>query len=445
MTTPSESPRTDSLSRRAFVRNTALAAGGIAAGSSLLGSLSPQALAVARTAHAGGTDSLKIGAIGCGGRGSGAVADALTADPSSRLVGIAELFKDRLDSARANLAGQEGLGDRCKLTDDQCYTGFDAYKKLLDSDVDLVVLATPPGFRPIHFEAAIAAGKHVFMEKPVGVDPAGIRRVIAAAQAADQKKLCVVTGTQRRHEACYLAAIQKVREGAIGKVIAGRVYWNQGSLWNHSRKPEYSDMEFQVRNWLYYTWTSGDHIVEQHVHNIDVANWVMDGTPTKCTSMGGRQVRTQPEYGHIFDHFACEFTYPDGTVVQSLCRQIDGCANAVQEVFYGTKGTLFTTSGRAEIKGETNWKFEGDNPNPYVVEHQDLVAAIKSGKHLNEAKRVAESTATAIMGRMSAYTGKEVTWDFLMNKSTLDLSPSKYEFGSLPPVAVAVPGRTPLV
>jgi predicted dehydrogenase len=441
-TQPETAASHDAFTRREFVKTSALGGMILAAG----GLSAIPSLSIARTAHAAGSDALKVGVIGCGGRGTGAAVDALTADPSARVVALADLFKDRVDSARANLAAHEGVGERAAIADDRLYTGFDNYQKLLASDVDVVILATAPGFRPIHFEAAIAAGKHVFMEKPVAVDSVGVRRVIAAAQAADAKKLCVVSGTQRRHENSYLAAMKKIREGAIGDIVSARCYWNQGGLWDHERKPEYSEMEWQIRNWLYFTWTSGDHIVEQHIHNIDVINWAMnDVMPDKCQAMGGRQVRTQPKYGHIFDHFACEFTYPNGVVLHSYCRQIEGCTTNVSEVIHGTKGTLTTSPGRAVIEGENPWRFTGENPSPYVQEHIDLFTAIRSGSHVNEGKRVAQSTLSAIMGRTAAYTGKEVTWKFMSEESQQDLSPPKYEFGDVPPTAVAIPGRTPLI
>ena len=263
---------------------------------------------------------------------------------------------------------------------------------------------------------------------------------------ADQKKLCVVAGTQRRHEKCYLEAMQRLNDGAIGKIISARVYWNMGSLWMKPPQPDWTEMEWQIRNWLYFTWLSGDHYVEQHVHNLDVANWAMGAHPIKAMGMGGRQVRTDPNYGNVFDHFAVEYEYPDGTYLMSMARQIDGCADRVDEVFHGTRGILHTRTGAANIKSDDNWRFKGENGNPYLGEHIDLFAAIESGTHINEARQVAESTLTAIMGRMSAYTGKEVTWEEALN-SQENLGPANehYEFGPLAVAPVAVPGKTPLV
>lgn len=419
------------LSRRDFVKTSSLAAAAL--------SLTPIA-----TLAAGRRDSVKVGLIGCGGRGTGAAVDCMNADPNVKITAMGDVFPGRLKSSREELLKQEEFKGRVDVPDDRTFTGFDAYKKVLESSVDLVILATPPHFRPIHFEAAIRAGKHVFFEKPVAVDPAGIRKVLAAAEEADRKGLCVVAGTQRRHSGEYLEAMKRLKAGAIGKVVSARCYWNQGGLWVNKRNEGEGDMAWQLRNWLYFTWLSGDHIVEQHVHNLDVINWALGGHPIKATGMGGRQVRTGPEFGHIFDHFAIEYEYPGGVHVLSMCRQIDGTDGKVEEIVEGTNGTLLTRPGTAEISGLQPWKFTGDRANPYVQEHVDLLTAIRSGKRVNEARQVAESTLTAIMGRMAAYTGKTVTWDFAMN-SKLDLSPPSYDMDTkLPVPAVAMPGRTPL-
>lgn len=402
--------------------------------------------AFAASAVRRGSGEIRVGVIGCGGRGTGAAANAIDAHPSVKVVALADLFADRLNGSRGYLEGREDASQRVVIDDAHCFTGFDAYQKLVAlKDVDYVVLATPPGFRPMHFKAAIDAGKHVFMEKPVAVDPAGIRTVIEAAEKAQAKKLSVVAGTQRRHEASYLALMERVQNGELGDIVGAQCYWNQGGLWVHDRKPEYSDMEWQCRNWLYFCWLSGDHICEQHIHNIDVVNWAKGGPPVKATGMGGRQVRTDEKYGNIFDHFAIEFEYADGSSCMSMCRQIDGCAGRVEEVLRGTKGTSVSRPGYAVMEGASDWRFDAENPNPYEQEHTDLVASMTGeGKYLNEARRVAESTLTAIMGRMSTYTGKQVSWDQAMN-SQLDLSPARYEFGDLAVGEVPVPGSTPLV
>lgn len=418
---------TTSRSRRAFLKTS----GALAVGAAV----APWASRM----HVGGSGEIKVGLIGCGGRGTGAARNCVASSEGVRIVAMGDLFADRLASSKRNLSS---LGEAFDVTPDREFVGFDAYEKVMATDVDVVILATPPGFRPLMVEAAVAHGKNVFMEKPVAVDPVGIRRVLAASEVAAKKGLAIVAGTQRRHELNYLEVMRRIHDGAIGEVVAGQCYWNQGFLWVHSRKPEYSDMEWQIRNWLYFTWASGDHICEQHIHNIDVMNWALGGPPIRAMGMGGRQVRTAPVCGHIFDHFAVEFEYPNGAIVQSMCRQIDGTKGRVGEHLVGTKGQA--NPGRW-IKGAKDFRFRGKRRDPYVQEHADLIASIRSGNPLNEGRRVAESTLTAIMGRMSAYTGKEITWDFALNESKLDLSPSRYEFGPLPTPKVAMPGKTPLV
>lgn len=391
-----------------------------------------------------GTEAINVGVIGCGGRGTGAAVNAMQADPAVRIVAMGDLFPDRLRSSHGYLAGLEDFADRVTVAPEHMFSGFDNSLGVVGVDgVDMVILATPPHFRPIHFKQAIDAGKHVFMEKPAAADPTGVRMVIEAAVKADARGLSVVAGTQRRHEKPYLSFMNKIHEGWLGDLVSASCYWNQGGLWVHDRKPEYSDMEWQCRNWLYFCWLSGDHICEQHVHNLDVINWAAGGPPAKAIGMGGREVRTADKYGNIFDHFAVEYEYPSGLQLTSMCRQTDGCAGRVAEFIRGKRGTSRSWSGHASI--DNRWEYKDDKPNPYVQEHVDLIASIRGDiARLNEAKRIAESTLTAIMGRMSAYTGKEVTWEQAMS-STLDLSPSAYEFGDLPVRAVPTPGRTPLV
>jgi len=390
---------------------------------------------------AAGSDVIRIGVIGCGGRGTGAAINAVEAAPGVEILALYDPFQDRIASCLKTL--KEKVPAAVKVTPETCFTGLDGYKKLLAiKKINYIVTAAPPGFRPLHLDAAVKAGKNVFMEKPVAVDPAGVRSIIASSELAAKKGLAIVAGTQRRHERKYLETMKRIHDGAVGELVGGQCYWNQGDLWVIKQTPEMSDMEWQCRNWLYFSWTSGDHIVEQHVHNIDVMNWAFGATPVKVMGMGGRQVRTAPEYGNIFDHFAVEFEYPNGARVMSMCRQIKGCADRVEEKIVGTKGHAF---GYGEIAGPNAWKFEGDEPNPYVVEHTDLIASIRDGQPLNEGKRIAESTMCAIMGRMSAYTGRAISWDWAMNASKLDLFPAKLEFGPHPVDPVAVPGVTPLV
>jgi len=391
--------------------------------------------------YASGSDAIRIGVIGAGGRGTGAAIDAVSSSPGVEIIALYDPFQDRIERSLKTL--REKVPDAVKVTPETCFTGLEGYKKLLAiKNINYIVTAAPPGFRPLHLKAAIEAGKNVFMEKPVAVDPAGVRSVIASSDLAAKKGLAIVAGTQRRHQQRYLETMKRIHDGAIGEIVGGQCYWNQGELWVIKQTPEMSDMEWQCRNWLYFSWTSGDHIVEQHVHNIDVINWAFNAMPVKVIGMGGRQVRTAPEYGNIFDHFAVEFEYANGARVMSMCRQIPGCADRVEEKIAGTKGHAF---GYGEISGPNAWKFEAEEPNPYVVEHTDLIASIRDGKPLNEGRRIAESTLCAIMGRMSAYTGRALSWDWAMKASKLDLVPAKLEFGPHPVDPVAVPGVTPLI
>jgi len=394
---------------------------------------------------AAGSDKIRIGLIGCGDRGTGAAMDCIRAADGVELVAMADLFKDKLDNSLKHL--KEEFSDQVKVTRESSFVGFDAYRKLLACDVDMVVLGGPPGFRPRHLKAAIEAGKHVFMEKPAGVDPAGVRSVIKSSELARKKGLGIVAGTQRRHQAHYIEIMKRIHNGDIGPVLAAQCYWNGDMVdWHYEeRKPGWSDMEWQVRCWPFFTWLSGDHIVEQHVHNLDVVNWVLGAHPISAMGMGGREVRKDPGHGNIFDHFAVEYEYPNGVRVLSMSRQMIGCSNRISENIVGSKGMAYTDSSNGYIKGQNAYKYKGDSPNPYVQEHADLIKSIRAGEPLNEGRQFAESTLTGIMGRMSAYTGRAIKWDWVMNASELDLSPEKYELGDLPVRPVAVPGRTELV
>jgi predicted dehydrogenase len=428
-------PKNRDFTRREFLETTAVAT----AAMSLL-----QPPAILR----GAEKKIRVGVIGCGGRGTGAAKDAITSAEDVELVALADLFPDRLARCRERLVTMvtedPTLKPKIKVEDSRCFSGFDAYQKVIASkNVDLVVLAAPPAFRPQHLAAAVEAGKHVFMEKPVAVDPTGVRAVIASSDLAAQKGLAIVAGTQRRHDVGYRAAMERIHGGAIGDIVGAQVYWNQGGLWMHPRKSEWSDVEWQCRNWLYFTWLSGDHIVEQHIHNLDVANWALGAHPVKAVGVGGRQWRTDPAYGHIYDHFAIDFEYPNGKRVLSMCRQIDGTARSVSERIVGTRGT---SNGHSVIEGAQPWQLDRGTPkpNPYVQEHTDLVASIRGGgQPLNEGRQVAESTLTAIMGREAAYTGQEITWDELL-ASEQSLVPPDVAFGPMPVAPVAVPGQTVL-
>jgi predicted dehydrogenase len=393
-------------------------------------------------------DTLKVGVIGCGGRGTGAAIDHLTGNPDSRIVAVGDVFEDRAKSLLNNVGKDKKVGKQLSVAPDKVFVGLDAYKKVLDAGVDLVILATPPGFRPVHLEAAVKARKNIFTEKPVAVDAAGIRRVLALVDEAKQNNLAIVAGTQRRHQKGYIDTIRQIKEDkAIGDIVAARVYWNNsGSIWFHPRQRDVSDVAYQLRNWYHFNWLCGDHIVEQHVHNLDVANWVLGQHPKRCVGMGGRirPCKDPNVDGHIFDHFAIEYEYDNGLIVQSYCRQIDNCnPGNISEVFIGTKGTCVMYDGQWTINGK---EVATDSPiNRYVQEHIDLVESIRKGKPLNELQNVAESTMTAIMGRMSAYTGQALTWERAM-KSKEDTMPTELSMDMQLSVSpLPYPGKTKLV
>jgi myo-inositol 2-dehydrogenase / D-chiro-inositol 1-dehydrogenase len=391
-------------------------------------------------AHAAGSDGLKVGLIGCGGRGTGAARDCAKASPQVQITALGDLFRDRVDGSRKQL---EKLGDQYAVADDACFDGFDNYQKVIDSGVDLVLLCEPPGFRPNHFAAAVAANKHVFMEKPVAVDATGIRSIIETSELAAAKNLSVVGGFVFRRDRAHVDAIHQIHDGLYGDIIAGHSYYNGNGLWHHPRQPAWSDAEYQIRNWLYFTWLSGDLIAEQNVHRSDIMNWVMRAHPVSAYGMGGRQSRTDPAYGNVYDHFCIEYEYPGGVKIINQCRQVDNTDTRVTEVFVGTKGLIEPSRGPRVPEATSRPK-----PDPlgdaYIREHADLIASIVDGRAINEGRQCAESTMTAIMGRMSAYTGKLVTWEQAMN-SKEDLFPKELALGPMPTPRVAVPGREPLM
>lgn len=387
---------------------------------------------------------LKAGLIGCGGRGTGAAINYLDAGPGLEIIALGDAFQERLDRCRTYLKDQKNV----EVADEKCFVGFDAYQKVIESDVDIVILATPPFFRPAHFEAAVRARKHVFMEKPVAVDPVGARSVMASARMADAAGLKVVTGTQRRHQRDYLTTYEHIKSGTIGDIVAANCYWNQSQLWFVNRQPGWSDMEAMLRDWVNWTWLSGDHIVEQHVHNYDVISWFKGKHPVKAVGFGARHRRPT---GDQYDFFSVDFEYDDGTRLHSMSRQIDNCANNISELIVGTKGTSNCHSIIRNHKGEELWAYqypldENGNPseqlmkNPFEQEMVDLVAAIRNNTPMNEAEECAMSTLVGIMGRISAYTGKEVTMEEMMN-SSLRLGPERLEFGPVNiPAITPVPG-----
>lgn len=441
------------MSRRSFIRKSALTASGAALTSALR-----------QGAYAAGSDELKIGLVGCGGRGSGAAMQALTAtEYPVKLWAMGDLFADQIEASHSMLSsGAEGRYDRSSfpslskkmdVPEERRFTGFDSFQKVIDSGIDMVILATPPHFRPEHFEAAVKAGVHVFMEKPVAVDPVGIRRIMAAAKESKRKNLSVVAGTQRRHQNHYQEIIKRVQDGAIGDIVAGQCYWNMGPLWVEDAKKywdkyqtgEWSDMEYQCRNWLFHVWLSGDHVCEQHVHNIDIIHWALGSNPVMVMGCGGRQERVQPQYGNGYDHFATEFEFENEVRVSSMCRQQTGASHNVSERLVGTKGQVYLDGSSGRIIGENPYEYDGPNVDPYVQEHVVLIDSIRNGDGFNEAGQVARSTLSAIAGRMAAYTGRSMKWDWAMQRSALDLRPDGYEFGDLSVDPVAVPGTTKIL
>ena len=386
---------------------------------------------------------IKVGVIGCGGRGSGAIQNLFDAADGIRLTALGDVFPDRREGLRKMAA--EKLGQ--EVPDENCFIGFDAYQKVIDSGVDMIIDTTPPVFRPDHFKYAVQKGVHSFLEKPVAVDAKGYRTVMAAAKQAQAKGLCVVCGTQRHHQRPYVEAFRKIQEGYIGEITGGNVYWNQGMLWYRNREKGWSDMEWMIRDWVNWKWLSGDHIVEQHVHNIDVFLWMSGYKVAKATGFGARHRRIT---GDQYDQFSIDFEMENGVHLHSMCRQIDGCSNAVGEIIYGTKGSW--NSFDHEIKdldGNVVWKFDNEKAetefrqhNPYVLEHVDLVNHIRKGEPIDEATACAMSTLAGVMGRTAAYTGDTVTWD-AMSQSELDYLPEKLELGpmDMSDYTVQVPGK----
>jgi myo-inositol 2-dehydrogenase/D-chiro-inositol 1-dehydrogenase len=395
------------------------------------------------TAVAAGDDVLRIGLVGCGGRGTGAASQALHTEGPVKLVAVADAFQDRLDGCLQELSRDGSISDRLDVPAERQFTGFDGYQKVLDSGIDLVILATPPGFRPIHFAAAVAAGKHVFMEKPVAVDAPGVRAVLEATRLAKEKNLAVGVGLQRHHQNSYLETIKAIQDGMIGDIIAARAYWNGSGVWVRPRQPGQTEMEYQMRNWYYFNWLCGDHIVEQHIHNLDVINWVKGGPPIAAQGMGGREVRKGEDYGEIYDHHAVEFEYADGSRMFSYCRHIPNCWDSVSEHVHGTRGWADISGAAIQVYGDSQqWNYRGTNNNPYQTEHDDLQASIRSGSPINEGEYGAYSSMTAILGRMATYSGKYVRWDEAI-ASELSLAPKEYAWDAAPPVpSVAVPGVT---
>ena len=398
---------------------------------------------------AAGSDRLRVAMVGCGSRGTKDGIDCLKANPAVELVAVAELLPDRVESSLKRLKKEHP--DRVRVTPETIFLGFDAYKKVMAMDeVDIVLLLTPPGFRPQMVRAAVEAGKHIFMEKPGAVDPVGIRSLMESADIADRKGLSIVVGTQQRWQPQYQELIQRIHDGKLGEIVGGQAYWNWGSSKWHwePRQAGWSDMEWQIRCWPYFTWLSGDHIVEQHLHNMDVINWAIGSPPISCMGMGGRQARTGPEFGNIYDHFTVEYLYPNGVRVMSMCSQIEGSTSRVGERVLCQKGATVTDRSMGYIEdtqGRKVYTYDDSIHSGEVTQFENLIGSIRNGEPINECRRIAETTMTLILGRMSAYTGRALRYDWAIHASRLDLSPEKLEFGPLPVAPVAVPGQTKLI
>lgn len=426
------------ISRRDFFKtSSSLAAGGLILSS----------LPVGAGAYAGGTATIKIALIGCGGRGTGAARQALSTGDGVQLVAMADAFRDRLDDSLNTLNKVfSDNPEKLNVPEEHKFVGFEAYKDAIEL-ADVVILATPPGFRPIHFEAAVNADKHVFMEKPLATDAPGVRKVLEAGKVADQKGLNVVVGLQRHYQNSYREVLQRINDGEVGDIVSGQVYWNSDGVWVRPRQPQQNEMEYQMRNWYYFTWLCGDHIMEQHIHNIDVANWFIGEYPESAQGMGGREVRTGPEHGQIFDHHFVEFTYPSGAVIASQCRHQPNTMNRVAEFFQGTKGTVDISGDRGSLKswdGKTLYDHNADDdPNPYQQEHNELFASIRNGGQINNTEYGAKSTMTALMGRMATYSGDVISWDEALN-SEVSIMPEEYAWEAAPPVLPGPDGEYPV-
>jgi predicted dehydrogenase len=385
---------------------------------------------------------LKVGLIGCGGRGTGAAAQALRADPNTKLVALADAFPDALENSLRTLSGTADIADRVDVTPENQFVGFDAYKGVIDN-CDVVLLATSPHFRPLHVEAAVNAGKHLFVEKPVATDGPGLRRIWAACDKAKEQGTVLVSGLCYRYEFKKQETVKRIHDGAIGEITAMQTSYNTGGLWHKGRKPEWSDMEYQMRNWLYFGWLSGDHIAEQHIHSLDKIAWTKGSYPTKCVASGGRIQRTDEKYGNIYDHFNTTYEWEDGVRAFSSCRQISGAASDVSDWIYGTKGKANIQAAR--IWAAEDWRYRGDAPDDmYQNEHNRMFEAIRAGEVIHNGDYMCESTLMAIMGRMAAYTGASVTREAALN-SELDLSPAAYEWSDLEMRPISIPGVTKFI
>jgi len=410
------------------------------ASSGVLGAAAASTLGMARSAHAAGSGTIRIGLVGCGGRGSGAAVNAMNAGKDIKLVALADVFSEYLQGARKRLKAEKP--DQVDVADDHCFVGFDAYQKLIASDVDVVLLGATSHFHPIHLKAAIAAGKHVFCEKPHGIDVPGLKMAMAAGQEAKKKGLSLVSGLCWRYDPGVGEAMQRVADGAIGDIVAIQETYITLPYGLRERRPEWNEMQYQLQNWYHFNWLSGDQTGQQLIHSIDKASWALgDKPPVKAWGTGGRQVCTEPKYGDQFDHFAVVFEYANGVRVFGFCRDQLGCFNETTDVIFGTKGRALLPS-RPRIEGQKPWVYKGSKKNMYDVEHEVLFASIRAGKPVNNSNYMFTSTMLGILAQMVCYTGQEITWEQAM-QSKLVLAPSRYAWDAEPPVKPDKNGQYP--
>ena len=427
--------------RRQFLKTSTAAVGGVIAAPAILGT---------KSSAASPGDEIRVGLVGCGGRGGEAAMNALRGDKNATLTAIGDIYAEQIESKLGHMKRSEELGPRVKVEAKNQFVGLDAYKAVIDSGVDVVILATPPGFRPLHMKAAVEAGKHMFLEKPMATDAPGIRSIIASNAEAKKRNLAVCAGFCWRYSSPQRALYERIHNGEIGNVTAMYATYNTGFLWDRSSPKDVTDLQKQLRMWYYYTWLSGDHICEQAIHAVDWLQWVMkDVVPVKCVAHGGRQVRTAPKYGHIFDHFEIVYEYANGVKGFLFTRQQAGCANDNSGTYFGTKGTGrdlgFTGTRIMDETGKEKWRYSGPKPVMYDVEHKEFFASIRSGKHINDGDRMATSSMVGIMGRMAAYTGQEITYEQALN-SQEQLVPDNLTWDSpAPEVKVAIPGQTKFI
>ncbi len=426
-----------SSTRREFLKSSAAAAAVLGSAASTHGETSG--------VHAGVDETLRVGLVGCGGRGAGAVLNALTADPHTKLVAVGDTFRDRADQCLSDLRGNEKFGSRMVVDADHVFTDFDNYKHVIDA-CDVVILATPPHFRPQHLRYAVEKGRHAFVEKPVAVDAPGLRHIMETCRLARERDMSIVSGLCWRYDLGVRETMRRIlEEKAIGDIVSIESSYNTGAVWHRGDDPNWSRMEHQIRNWYYYTWLAGDHILEQAVHSLDKSAWLLgDIQPTKAMALGGRQQRTEPKYGNIYDHFSVFYEFPTGQRVYFTCRQQDGTTKHVDERVLGTKGQAEVLRHTIEPNDGKRWRYRGAKPSMYIVEHEHLFKSIRQGEAINDGHYMCNSTMIGIMGRMAAYTGKTLTWDECFN-SQQRLGPTEYAWADVPEPEIAIPGRTEFI